>query len=347
MKPRPIGYYVHHHGAGHRARADAIAKHIDCRLVLIGTGIGAAGLDLPDDRPLSGHFHGRDNAPCRPSALHYAPLDHDGVRERVAVVASWIASERPALMVVDVSVEIAMLARLASVPTVYVRLNGERNDSAHLEAFRGATGILAPFHSGLESEATPAWVRAKSHYFPGITATAAMKAPAVRRVLVVFGRGGLPGDGALVAVAASSCPDWQWRVIGPATETASIPENLTFAGWVSSPECEIARATVIVGAAGDGLIGAVMGADRPFLCIPENRPFAEQQVTAEGLRSLGAAIVVPGWPSGKQWPALLERTLALPPWGRRTLQDADGARKAAAWLAAQAFQASICPEHAP
>lgn len=72
MTRRPIGYYVHHHRAGHRARAEAIAAAIDWPVVLLGTGLGTTGIDLCDDRPLSGSFDGVDETASRPAALHYA-----------------------------------------------------------------------------------------------------------------------------------------------------------------------------------------------------------------------------------------------------------------------------------
>ncbi|MPS68180.1 MAG: glycosyltransferase [Novosphingobium sp.] len=346
MTARPIGYYVHHHGAGHRARAEAIAAKLEWPVVLIGTGIGASGIDLPDDRPASGRFDGRDEAIGRPAALHYAPLDHAGVRTRVARIAAWIADQQPVLMVVDVSVEVAMLTRLASVPTICLRLNGERNDGPHLEAFRSAAAILAPFHEVLDTPATPPWVRDKTRYFPGITAAPAAETAVDNRVLAVFGRGGAPGDGERLAAAARACPEWDWRVIGPASFPANIPSNLEFAGWVEAPECEIARAAVVVGGAGDGLVCAVMAADRPFVCVPEERPFAEQWATADGLHAMGAAIVLPDWPHGEHWPALLGRALALSSQVRRGLHDANGAQKAAAWLTTLALGATICREHA-
>ncbi|EIZ79854.1 hypothetical protein WSK_1530 [Novosphingobium sp. Rr 2-17] len=346
MTQRPIGYYVHHHGAGHRTRAAAIAAACDRPIVLLGTGMGEAGLDLPDDRPLSGRFDGLDEAPHRPDALHYAPVDHEGIRARVARIVEWIARERPALMVVDVSVEVAMLARLASVPTVCVRLNGERDDPAHLDAFRGATGLLAPFHEALEAPSTPDWVREKTRYFPGLTAAPAIDAPVDHRILVVFGKGGAPGDGTLLAAAARACPQWQWRVIGPAFACADIPDNLVFAGWVDSPAREIGRATLVIGAAGIGLVSAVLAADRPFVCIPESRPFAEQVTTASGLKVYGAAIVEHAWPDAEAWPAIIQEALALPVAARRALHDPQGARKAAAWIASLADAASISWEDA-
>jgi len=333
MTHQPIGYYVHHHGAGHLARAKAIAGEAAGQVVLMGTGIGSSGLDLTDDR-IAGHdFDGADGSEARPNALHYAPLYHDGIRSRVAAIAQWIAAHRPALLVIDVSVEIAMLARLASVPVVYVRLNGERSDPPHLEAFRSAAGLLAPFHKKLEAVSTAPWVRAKTRYLPGITTRPVRSAQHTANViLVVIGRGGKPGDGETIAKAALRCPQWEWRVIGPCSSPLRIPSNLKIFGWVEDAEQAIADATLVVGAAGDGLVGSVLAADQPFICVPEDRPFDEQLATARGLAAAGAAVVIPDWPTPDQWPALISQALAFPDAARRNLHDPKGASAAARWL---------------
>lgn len=156
------------------------------------------------------------------------------------------------------------------------------------------------------------------------------------RVLVVFGQGGDAGDGARIADAARACPDWNWRVIGPALPVTDVPPNLEFAGWVAAPDKEIARAAVVIGAAGNGLVGAVMAADRPFVCIPEARPFGEQQATGVGLKALGAAIVLPEWPAAVFWSRILYDALVSPAQTRRALHDTDAANKAARWLAQHA-----------
>lgn len=340
MNRRPIGYYIHHHGAGHRARAATIAAASEWPVTLMGTGIGAAGVDLPDDR-LEIEFDGADGTDCRPLAFHYAPIGHSGVRERTARIAGWIAEMRPALMVVDVSVEVALLARLASVPTVYVRLNGDRTDPAHLEAFRSASALLAPYHAQLELPSTPEWVRRKTRYLPGITAPARSRTSARRRVLVVFGRGGSPGAGDVLARAAAACPDWEWRAIGPVTAPSLPISNLTLSGWTDRPECEIAEASIVVGAAGDGLVSAVLAADKPFICIPQERPFGEQVATARGLAAAGAARVLSLWPEAARWPGLLAEALTLKAGARRALHVENGPLIAASWLAelAAAFRA--------
>lgn len=333
MTLRPIGYYVHHHGAGHLARARTIADASGGRIVLLGTGIGSQGIDLADDRLDTGAFDGADGSHCRPDSLHYAPLDHEGIRSRVATMARWIDSHRPALMVVDVSVEVAMLARLASVPFVYVRLNGDRTDRPHLEAFRAATALFAPFHQHLEYGSTPPWVREKTRYLPGITAARPSSARnGDPHILIVVGRGGQVGDGETFARAARCCPQWLWRVIGPCSRPHDPPANLEILGWIENPDRAIAQATLFIGAAGDGLVGSVLAADRPFVCIAQDRPFDEQRATALRLGEVGAALVLGDWPEPERWRQLIADALALPPQARRKLHDPDGARRAAEWL---------------
>ena len=340
---RPIGYYVHHHGDGHRQRALAIARGDPRRFVLLGTGLDGrtgevAAIDLPDDRmPDTSAFDGHDNTLCRPEALHYAPLNHDNVRARMARIAQWVAEAKPALMVVDVSVEVAMLARLLATPVVYVRLSGRRDDPAHCEAYRAASHLIAPFARQLDDQALPAWIRDKTVYCPGIAADVPRNIlPVAGRVLVVAGKGGAPSDGARIAVAAAATPQRRWRVIGPARVPDRCPDNLEFAGWVADAAGEIAAAEIVVGAAGDGLVNLVIAAGQPFVCCPEPRPFDEQVRKAQALRSCEAAIVLPQWPDADQWPLILDDAMRLD--GRRlaALGDPRGAATALAFLQAVA-----------
>ncbi|GGB65750.1 glycosyltransferase [Blastomonas aquatica] len=335
MTARPIGYYVHHHGAGHLTRARVIRDATNLPVTMLGSRIGAEGIALPDDR-LDEGFDGRDHAADRPKVLHYAPLDHDGIRSRVARIAQWIEHARPALMIVDVSVEVAMLARLASVPVLNVRLSGRRDDPAHLEAFRGAQALIAPFAREIEHPTTPEWVCAKTFYAPGLTDAAPVQSTASGGVLVILGEGGTSLTAQAIAEAASACPQHQWRVVGNMSAPPACPTNLVFAGWCESVGNEVANASVVVGAAGNGVVGLVMASDRPFVCIPEPRPFGEQHATASGLQLAGAAIIHPSWPDAQDWPAIIASALALDPAVRRTMYDPQAASKLARWLEEQA-----------
>lgn len=331
---RPIGYYVHHQGDGHLQRALAIAAHAPERVMLMGTGLaGRTGalryIDLPDDRTSGSDFDGQDGALTRPLALHYAPLHHDGIRRRMSLIAGWIASEKPALVVVDVSVEMAMLARLCATPVVYIRLSGLRDDAAHLDAFRLSEALLAPFDHRLDDPDVAKWVREKTVFCPGIVA------PAVQSVtqrphttLVVVGNGGPAADGNALAAAARSTPDRRWRVIGRCVPPEDCPRNLDIAGWVDDPAVEIARAEVVIGAAGDGLVGHIIAAPRPFVCIPEDRPYHEQRQKAAALQRNRAAMVLDRWPAAEEWSGILESAKQIDLDRLKDLGDPRGAEKA-------------------
>lgn len=336
---RPIGYYVHHHGAGHRTRASAIANHADGRITLIGTRLAGqtgehAYVDIPDDR-LDQVFDGRDGSAERPSALHYAPLDHDGIRRRVSAITHWIAEQRPALMIVDVSCEIAMLARLASVPTICVRLGGRRDDFPHLEAYRSATAIVAPFAQALDDPATPDWVRHKTVYAPGLIDRVATTVVDAGSVVVVGGRGGSAIDGAVWARAARTTPDRIWQIIGDCPPVVDPPPNFVRVGWVDDAPARIARAAIVVGSAGDGVVGAVLAARRPFICLPEDRPFDEQRSKAAQLVAAGAALLCEDAVTA-DWPRLLALAERLDPKAQAALDDPNGAARLAAYVMALA-----------
>ncbi len=337
---RAIGYYVHHHGDGHRQRALAIARQAGGRITLLGTGLaGRTGdvpaIDLPDDRMPEAAF-GAGDGTTRPDALHYAPIDHDGVRRRVAAITAWIAAHRPALMIVDVSAEIAMLARLASVRTVYVRLGGRRDDAPHREAFRGAAALLAPFHPLLDDPAVSPEIRAATFYAPGLVGRPPLAAVDDAVVLGVVGKGGGTDDGERWAAAARATPAYRWRVIGPCAVPADTPANLELLGWIGDADHEIARAGIVVGAAGDGLVGAVIAARKRFVCIPEPRPFDEQTAKAARLAAIGAAIVVPAWPVAARWAGLLADAMRLDTQMLARLDDLHGCERIAARLIALA-----------
>lgn len=342
---RGIGYYVHHQGVGHWQRACAIAAALDRPCTLIGTFAGvdtreAPGpvLDLPDDR-LDADFAGQDGEAMRPHALHYAPLGHPSIRARMARIAAWAAQTDPALLVVDVSVEVALFARLLALPTLVFRLAGTRTDLPHLEAFRSADRLIAPFPEALDAAGVPDWVRAKTDYagFLGRPVPERAAEPGDGGpIVVVFGRGGHGGNLAELAAAARAVPERAWHVLGPVAGEGARPENLHLHGWVADVDAWIARAGLVVGGAGDGVVAAVAARAKRFVCLPEARAYGEQVEKARALARLGAAVVHEGWPEGGLWPALVDAGLALDPGRIAALSDPDAIRRAAALIARQA-----------
>jgi predicted glycosyltransferase len=324
-----VGYYVHHHGHGHWRRAQAIAQCLDCPVTLIGSNLPALPapllrLDLPGDTAPGMQV-------ARFATLHYAPLAVDGLRERMALLADWMRRHWPCVLVVDVSVEVALLARLLGVPTVYVRQHGQRDDPAHLQAYACASTLLAPWPAFMDSlageqgSADNAAILARTRYSGWLSRYPQGRGAAAEagRVLVIIGQGGTAIGVPQLHALARACADYRFRVIGLpsgtlADEGAAAPANLIDLGQMAEPFDELCRAEIVIGSAGDGVVGEVASLGCRYVAIAESRPFDEQLQQARRLQALGLAIGLEAWPDGERWPEILQRARALDPdqWQR-------------------------------
>ncbi|WP_412057783.1 hypothetical protein [Bartonella sp. DGB2] len=306
-----IGIYVHHHGDGHLQRALAIAHQAPDCFTLLGSGLrGRTGtiacVDLPDDGP----SHGPAQMPTSlHPALHYAPVYHEAVRKRNQLIVSWIEATKPLLLLVDVSVEIAVLAQLCATPFVYTRLSGRRDDKAHHYIFKAAEALFCPFHVALDSPQTPHWVRAKTKYFAGLSKAPPPQKCQEKNLVFVVGRGGHTIAPTQWLELAKQLDDWQIDVLGPVHPQRGGPNNLTFHGWVNDPTAYMARAQVVAGPCGDGLLSDVCALGKPFIALPQRRPYEEQLDKARQLAARGAAVVCEVWP--QVWRHVVSRALQL------------------------------------
>jgi hypothetical protein len=329
-----IGYYVHHQGRGHASRAVAIAGRLGREVTGLSSSPRPDGwpgewIELPrDDEPAADLVAGgaAADAPGAGGALHWAPLRHEGFRERSAAISAWIARARPATMVVDVSVEVALLARLHGVPVVSVVLPGERSDGPHRLGFGVSSALIAawpPIATGMVSglEATDA-VRLEA--VGGISrkppSTSARRSGATgRRVLVLAGAGGGGADARALERAGAETPDWHWDVVGG-----------TSGRWIDDPWPLLVAADVVVAHAGQNAVSEIAAARRPALIVPEDRPHEEQRRTSGVLRRPEwPALVFERFPSSG-WPALLERAAAQDGALWQGWNDGLGAERAAA-----------------
>lgn len=366
---RPFGYFVHHQGRGHAERCAAIAHA------------------LPADRPLA-VFCARDdifpplpgNAEIivipslfeprgdeatsmdhlsTPSTLHCAPLGWPSIRRAMATIAAWFDTADPALMICDVSAEIAQLARICSVPHVKVLQHGDRGDAGHQAAYDGAAGLLAPFHIALAQPEWTAATRARTCFAGGLGVdTRLVEREAARRrlgidpdrvmILVMAGGGGSGFGQAPLGVGARSHPDARWITIGPVQRDwhATEPANIEHRGWVDDAAAYVAAADLVVATAGNTTCQQILAAARPWLAVPEWRYFDEQHRKAEALASAGVACVRPHLPSSAAaWQQALGETLAghRPDRQRGMIEDRP-ADKAAAWL--ERLAATLWPTRA-
>ncbi|WP_291038284.1 glycosyltransferase [Herbiconiux sp.] len=329
-----IGYYVHHQGRGHSSRAVAIAARLGRDVTGLSSSPRPDGwpgewIVLPrDDGPAADLGSGgvASDAPDAGGALHWAPLRHEGFRQRSANISEWIERTRPAAMVVDVSVEVALLARLHGVPVVSVVLPGERSDGPHRLGF------------GVSSALVAAWPPAATGMVSGLSASDAGRVEAVgaisrrppstsalgssatgRRVLVLGGAGGGGADEQALQRARAETPDWHWDVVGG-----------TSGRWVEDPWPLIVAADVVVAHAGQNAIAEIAAARRPAVIVPEDRPHDEQRTTAAVLqRPEWPAVVLERLPSSG-WRALLEQAAAQDGELWQGWNDGLGAERAAA-----------------
>ncbi len=354
---RPFGYFVHHQGRGHAERCAAIAHA------------------LPVDRPLT-IFSARDDIfptlPARatvvripslfepsgdeaatadwvptPSTLHCAPLGWPGIRTAMAAMTRWFADADPALMICDVSAEVAQLARICSVPHVKILQHGDRSDAGHRAAYDGAAGLLAPFHADL---AQPEWDSAmlsRTCFAGGLGVDTRIPERELARqrigvaadeemILVMAGGGGSGFAQAPLGVGARSRPAARWITIGPVVRDwhATEPANIEHHGWVDDAADYVAAADLVIASTGNTTCQQILAAARPWLAVPEWRYFDEQHRKARALAAAGVACVRPHLPSSADaWMQAIGEALAMHRPARQRAMIADApATEAALWL---------------
>lgn len=334
MTPR-IAYYAHHHGRGHVARAAAVLAHVEAEATVFTSAAvdaleGARLVHLPPDTPAATPASGVDGV------LHYAPVGHEGVRRRMAALAAWAAAA-PGLLVADVSVEVALLGRLLSLPVVVVRQHGSRTDGPHRAAYRAARAVWAPYSRALAEPSAPAWLRSRTHHTGGFSRLEgrAREVSTAPRHVVVMGGGGSDGVASAsawsaddVAAAARATPDWRWTVLGRTPRPSAPTPSVRWLGWVDDPAPVLRSASVVVSAAGHNAVMDAAAVGRPLVVIPETRPFGEQRAKAEALGRCGAALVRPCWPAPAAWPELLDSAGRQDTAPLSALVDGGGARRA-------------------
>lgn len=306
-----IGYYVHHHGSGHRRRFEAIRSVIDADLVAVSqfdmTASAPGSVTLPNDvggdGPLD-HTAG--------GALHWAPLDVSIAGPRLVRFAMFLDDVRPAGMVVDVSVEAALTSRLAGVPVVYVRQHGDRRDDAHHLAYRSARRLLAPWPVELEHPQTPHWVVAKTDYSGYVVEPTALDRSSFEAefddIVVMSGTGG----GSLSDHVARRIAQTTGRRVftaGPDSSVASRRArrgDVIHLGWTDQLPQLLASSPIVVATAGNNTIALAARSGCALITTPMDRPFGEQLTHARRLDDIGAAVCVEHPQEVDDWAPLVE-----------------------------------------
>lgn len=363
-----IGYYIHHHGLGHRNRATQIARELDVPVT------GFSSLERPADWPgewvqLPPDLAEQPVDPTANGVLHWAPLGHPGYRERMGIMAEHLRRGLD-LMVTDTSAEVTLLARLMGVPTVVMTMRGDRTDRTHCAAYDAATALIAPWSRETAEDYWPEeWTRkttftgAISRFdaaggvdgvAPGAAEQGALAAEAEHGP-VAAGTEAEPADGAeqvpadqatANGTAASAVPGAGRRVlvvwgrggtvVGDAEVDAARAATPGWSWLVRTPDNpspdlwrEIHEADVVVSHGGNNAVAELSAAEAHAVVVAQPRPHDEQAHTAAALDRAGICVGLQEWPESERWPQLLDRALALGGERWRAWRHGDGAQRAA------------------
>ena len=336
-----IGYYAHHHGSGHCRQADKLAALLpnDARAQLtVFTSLDINSyrftaideqqivrLNAEDERP-DDILAGRAGEYWQPASLHYSPVGNGDIQKRSHQILDTIFQCKIDLMIIDVSVEVAMLCRAASIPYLYVRLPGIRDDAPHLGAFAGALALLAPYPKALESTQTSEWVCDKTLYLdfiysqkaepytyesfidilaklsvnnetfvPKTTSLPSDKAKLTDKskattpiITVIKGYGGHKAIDEKLPELRSLLPDTLIVSLGPIDDDKRCYVDIS--AEVDDVTPFICHSDYLMMACGLNAVAQAYHYDTPLIVVPDDRPHNEQAVMAEALVAQNKAL---------------------------------------------------------
>ena len=340
-----IGYYAHHRGAGHLNRAMSIARELHDDVTILSSSPRpdnwtGGWVDLPLDH--SAHDHDPAADATAHGALHWAPLGSNGLLARTGVITDWLRRYTPSAVVVDVSVEIALLVRLHGIPVVYVAQPGDRSDSAHSLGYRASSAIIAVWPPAVDA------LTVADDIAPRIEAVGAISriptvAPLPREpdqiaVLAGLGTHGVSALDAAVAEARRAMPDARWVILSGA-DSATVAHTLRTSALVFA-HC------------GENALAEIAASRVPAIIVPEARPHDEQYAMGRALAASDMPVAVVeardggGFgPNPPDWAQLARETAALDGEAWSVWCDGDAARRAAA-IVTRVAQLSSFPEPA-
>lgn len=276
-----LAYYAHQHGNGHSNYAQIFARHSDYKMPVFTSSKFKFDPEvdviyMPAEDP-DGTGVGTGMIP-NPDYLHYSPVGQKSIQKRSALFLNEVVRRSIDLVIVDLSVEVAALCRSASIPYAYVRLPGNRNDPAHLQAFQGATFLLAYYPAELDGTEIPQWIKDKTIYtgffskFENIKISNREILSAVR---IFSGNGGNTHLMNKLPDLVSRFQDFPIEIYGM-IEKRFEAQNLSYKGIHPDPAKAMQDAAVIVANCGLNITSEILSLGKSFISIPEDRPYEEQ-----------------------------------------------------------------------
>ncbi|KLT63766.1 glycosyltransferase [Pedobacter sp. BMA] len=325
-----IAFYVHHHGSGHLMRTLQIVSALHGqKIILMGSGLKSIHtsdqfevIHLPPDyeeEALS------ETSSEQPQTFHYAPLGLAGIRNRTEIMTRVFKDRYPLLLVVDVSVEVTLLARLSGIPTIVIRQHGKRDDLPHIMAYQSAEVLLAPFP--IEMLNQPEDKTFDKTFFTGgfsrFSSRPLVKDIVKNNIAILIGAGGSSINASLISEIAAQARDYKFHIIG-GPDTNNNTQNTCWHGKIEDPFDLLTSCELIIGNTGHNTVMETASLNKRFIGIPEDRPFNEQVEKALSITGrMGIEIVYPADLNIQNWNELIQRlVLQLPDWSGVTDETA-------------------------
>lgn len=334
MATSTILWYVHDMGAGHLQRLRAVAAHLDSPVVVASSVPDLANRLSGSDVSVAPLPSDRSDTAQGPGPFHHVPLSRIAA-DRARAVLEVAGRHDCTTAVVDVSVETAVLCRLAGLGTIVLRQSGRRADAPHTLAHDCADVVWVPQHRDLEPHldgrptlrCTGAFSRFDERR-PGHAAARSRLGIDPSRTLVVV----------LVGEGGSTFDEARWRQ-HPSPEGVDVVLVGTASRWrrgsvealgrIEDPFDHLCAADAVLSAAGWASVHDLASVGVPTALVPEERPFAEQQVRVEALGAAGLVVALDAWPGPEDLERVLVRCAALEPGRWDRFYDRKGARRAA------------------
>lgn len=320
-----FAFYIHHHGSGHLMRALSIASRLEAAgVTFLGSDLARYAAIIPKGINcvhLPGDVAGPDDcyASMRHlSFLHYAPANVEKVVKRTAEISAALHALFPVILVVDVSVEVTLLATLCGIPAIVIRQNGDRDDDAHLHAYECAQLLIAPSPEQLMNPSPKAWVDKKTFFSGGFSKYSGKDqykmSAGSEAIGIIVGSGGTSLNGRVVSALATQCRTRHIHVVGEISGIKQASEtNVTLHGQINDPVSVLSQCDVVIGNAGHNTVMEMADIGKKFICIPEERPFQEQLRKAELLGKNGMAVLVdPQDLDHLEWETIIRKAEDLP-----------------------------------
>ena len=319
-----IGYYAHHRGAGHLHRAMSIARELGEPVTILSSSPRPVAWDGGwVDLPLDHSAHDRDAAADASAhgALHWAPLGSAPLAARMSAISGWLRSATPSAVVVDVSVEVALLVRLHGVPVISIAQPGDRADAPHALGYRASSAIVAVWPPDIAA------LRVADDIAPRIEAVGAISriptvAPLDRdpqqiTVLGGFGTRGASALDAVVAAAREAVPNARWVTLSGA-DTETVAHTLR-------------TSSLVFAHCGENALAEIAASRIPAVIVPEDRPHDEQHAMGRALAASRVPVVVVDTDLANiDWTAVVRDAAALDGDAWEFWCDGEAAARAAA-----------------